>query len=150
MSQLIITNSISINASAAKVWDALVNPEITKQYMFGCEAISDWKPGSTLLWKGLYEGKEMIFVKGVISDIQPGKFLAFTVIDPNNTALEDIPENYLTVTYELQTENDQTILTATQGDYSKVGDGENRYKHSVDGGGWAPILDQIKKIVEAK
>ena len=82
MSQLIITNTISINSSSAKVWDALVNPEKTKQYMFGCEAISDWKPGSPLLWKGSYEGKEMIFVKGIVLDNQPNKILKFTVIDP--------------------------------------------------------------------
>lgn len=56
---LIITNSITINAPAEKVWDALVNPEQTKKYMFGCEAVSDWKPGSELLWKGNYEGNDM-------------------------------------------------------------------------------------------
>jgi uncharacterized protein YndB with AHSA1/START domain len=61
---IFINNSITINAPAKDVWDALVNPAKTKQYMFGCEAISDWKKGSSLLWRGQYEGKEMIFVKG--------------------------------------------------------------------------------------
>jgi len=148
MSQpLIVKNSISINAPAAKVWDALVNPEQTKKYMFGCEAISDWKPGSSLLWKAVYEGKEMVFVKGIIKEIQPGRFLAYTTIDPNS-GIADIPENYLTVTYELATENGQTVLTATQGDYSKVGDGEKRYNETVNGGGWEPILVQIKNMLE--
>ena len=146
---LIVKNTIVINAPASKVWDTLVNPQQTKKYMFGCETVSDWKTGSPLLWRGTYEGNEMVFVKGIIVDIQPGKFLAYTTIDPNNKVIEDIPENYLTVTYELKTENGQIILTATQGDYSKVGDGANRYKHTVDGGGWQPILEQIKKLVEA-
>lgn len=151
MSQsLIVKNSVVINAPATKVWDALVNPEQTKKYMFGCETISDWKPGSELLWRGAYEGKEMVFVKGTIVDIQPGKFLAYTTIDPNNPVIADLPENYLTVTYELEEHNGQVTLTATQGDYAKVGDGENRYKHTVDGGGWQPILEQIKQLVEAK
>lgn len=144
---LIVKNSISINAPASKVWDALVNPEQTKKYMFGCETVSDWKPGSPLLWKGNYEGKEMIFVKGNIVSIEPGKFLAYTVIDPNS-GIEDIPENYLTVTYNLSVENGQAILTVTQGDYAAVGDGEQRYKHTIDGGGWEPILIEIKKLVE--
>ena len=147
MSSLIVSNTIVIDASAVKVWDALVNPEQTKKYMFGCEAVSDWKPGSSLLWKGNYEGNEMVFVKGHIIDIEPGQYLSYTTIDPN-AAIEDIPENYLTVTYTLEEINGHTVLTATQGDYSKVGDGENRYKHTMEGGGWEPILVQIKSLVE--
>lgn len=147
--KLIVTNSITINAPISKVWDALVNPQQTKKYMFNCEAVSDWKVGSPLLWRGSYNGSpEMVFVKGTILDIQPGKFLAYSTFDPNNKAIEDIPANYLTVTYELKAENGQTVLTATQGDYSKVGDGANRYKHTLDGGGWKPILEEIKKLLE--
>jgi len=146
---LIVKNSISINAPASKVWDALVNPEQTKKYMFGCETVSDWKIGSPLLWRANYEGKEMVFVKGTILDIQPEKYLAYTTIDPNS-GIEDIPGNYLRVTYELSANGNETILTATQGDYSKVGEGEKRYRETIDGGGWEPILVEIKKLVEAK
>lgn len=49
MSPLFIKNTITINAPITKVWDALINPEQTKKYMFGCEAVSDWKVGSSLL-----------------------------------------------------------------------------------------------------
>ena len=147
---LFIKNSITINAPASKVWNALVNPEQTKKYMFGCEAISEWRKGSSLLWKGQHEGKEMVFVKGSVADIQPERFLAYTVIDPNST-IEDIPENYLTVTYELKSENGTTALTVTQGDYSTVADGESRFKESSNNGeGWNPILVEIKKLVESK
>lgn len=144
---LIVKNSIAINAPAATVWDALVNPEQTKKYMFGCETVSDWKPGSELLWRGNYEGQEMVFVKGNIVEIVPEKLLSYTTIDPNS-GIEDIPENYLTVTYDLKEENGQIMLTATQGDYSTVGDGEKRFRDTLDGGGWQPILDEIKKLVE--
>lgn len=81
---LIVKNDIAIYAPASIVWNALTDPVQTKKYMFGCEAISDWKIGSPLLWKGAYEGKEMVFVKGNIIDIQPAKYFAYTVIDPNN------------------------------------------------------------------
>ena len=146
--ELIIKNTIVINAPATKVWNALTNPEETKKYMFGCETVSDWKPGSTLLWKGSYEGKEMIFVKGHVVQINPPLILSYTVIDPNST-IADIPENYLTVTYNLTEENGKTTLTVTQGDYNKVGDGEKRYKDSYNNGeGWNQILVQIKKLVE--
>jgi uncharacterized protein YndB with AHSA1/START domain len=145
---LVVQNKIMINAPASKVWDALTNPAQTKKYMFGCETVSDWKKGSPLLWRGSYEGKEMVFVKGAIVDINPGKFLAYTTIDPNGP-IADIPENYLTVTYELATENGQTALTVTQGDYSKVADGKKRYEETYNNGeGWNPILVQIKSLVE--
>ncbi|HEY5406208.1 MAG TPA: SRPBCC domain-containing protein [Ginsengibacter sp.] len=115
--------------------------------MFGCETVSDWKPGSELFWRGNYEGKDMVFVKGKIVEINPENFLSYTTIDPNS-GIADVPENYLTVTYDLKEEKGQTILTATQGDYSTVGDGEKRFRETLAGGGWQPILDQIKKLVE--
>jgi hypothetical protein len=89
----------------------------------------------------------MVFVKGKIVEIIPEKFLSYTTIDPNS-GIEDIPENYLTVTYDLKEENGQILLTATQGDYSTVGDGEKRFRETLEGGGWQPILDEIKKLVE--
>ena len=144
---LIIKNSITINATPARVWDALINPEQTKKYMFGCKTVSDWKPGSSLLWKGNYEGKEMVFVKGSIVNIEPEKLLVYTTIDPNSE-IPDIPENYLTVTYTLSLQNKKTVLTVTQGDYATVGDGERRFHESTQDGGWNPILIEIKKLLE--
>jgi uncharacterized protein YndB with AHSA1/START domain len=146
---LFIKNSIVIDAPASQVWDALVNPEKTKKYMFGCETVSDWKKGSSLLWKGNYEGKEMIFVKGDIVEIQHGKLLKYTTIDPNST-IDDISENYLTVTYELSEEKGKTLFTVTQGDYSIVAEGERRYEEAYNNGeGWNPVLVEIKKLVES-
>ena len=149
MSQpLVVKNTITIQAPASKVWDALTNPEQTKKYMFGCEALSDWKPGSPLIWKGTFNGVEMVAVKGDVVSIEPGKSLVYTVIDPNNPKIPDLPENYLTITCLLTEQNGQTILDVSQGDYSKVAEGESRYQHTVDGGGWDPILIQIKQLVE--
>jgi uncharacterized protein YndB with AHSA1/START domain len=146
---LIIKNTIVINASAAEVWDALVNPRQTKKYMFGCEAISNWKKGDPLLWKGVHEGKEIVFVKGFITDIQPEKLLVYTVYDPLNPAIEDIPENYLTVTYSLSSDKGKTTFVVTQGDYNTVADGKRRYEESYNNGeGWHPLLVQIKNLVE--
>jgi len=144
---LIVENSIVIDAPASRVWDALTNPTQTKKYMFGCETISDWKKGSPLLWNMKQDGLDLIVVKGNIVDIEPGKYLEYTTIDPNS-GIADIPENYLTVTYALEEKNGQTVLTVSQGDYSKVGDGDKRYAETIEGGGWNPILVQVKELVE--
>ena len=146
---LVVTNTITIEAPARKVWDALTNPEQTKKYMFGCEALSDWKPGSPLIWKGTFNGVEMVAVKGDVVSIEPGKSLVYTVIDPNNPKIPDLPENYLTITCDLTESNGHTILEVSQGDYSTVAEGQSRYQHTVDGGGWDPILTQIKALCES-
>jgi uncharacterized protein YndB with AHSA1/START domain len=145
---LTVNGEIAINAPISKVWDALINPAQTKKYMFGCEALSDWTPGSPLIWKGNFNGVEMVAVKGHIVSIEPGHSLVYTVIDPNNPAIADLPENYLTVTYHLKEQDGHTLLSVSQGDYSKVAEGETRYKHSCDGGGWEPLLVQIKQLLE--
>ena len=148
--QLFVKSSITIYASAAKVWDALINPEKTKKYMFGCETVSDWKIGSPLLWQAEYEGKETVFVKGEIVDLQPEKYLKYTTIDPNSN-IDDTSENYLTVTYELISDDGKTILNVKQGDYLTVADGERRYQEAYNNGeGWDPILTEIKKLVESE
>lgn len=149
MIKLIVQNSILINANAGKVWDALVNPEQTKKYMFGCQTVSDWKIGSSLLWQAIYEGKEMVFVKGIILDLQPNRLLKYTVIDPN-APMADIPENYLNVTYGLEEQNGQTNLTVFQDGFEDAADGEKRYREVQNNGeGWNPILVEIKKLVES-
>lgn len=73
MNPLIVKNTIIINAPIAKVWDALTNPVQTKKYMFGCEALSDWKKGSPLTWEMMHGGKPFVAVKGQIVDIEPNK-----------------------------------------------------------------------------
>src|SRR5215472_7079294 len=117
---LFVKSSVAIHAPAAKVWNALTDPEQTKKYMFGCAALSDWKPGSPLIWKGVFNNVEMVAVKGHVVSIDPHRLLVYTVIDPNNPEVPDIPENYLTVTCELAREGDETILTVSQGDYNTV------------------------------
>ena len=148
MDDLTVTNRITINADAKKVWDALTNPEQTKKYMFGCEALSDWKAGSSLLWKGMQEGQEMIFVKGFVLAIEPYEFLKYSVIDPF-ASYPDIPENYLNVSYELTEENGITTLVIIQDGFEHAAQGEKRYKDVYNNGdGWNPILKAIKDVVE--
>ncbi|MEO8794957.1 MAG: SRPBCC domain-containing protein [Daejeonella sp.] len=148
MEKLTVKNSIEINADARRVWDVLVDPEYTKQYMFGCEAESDWKNGSPLVWKMMHEGKEIIPVKGIIKEIQPYRFLTYSVFDPS-ASYPDIPENHLNVTYQLEVESGKTILTVLQDGFELAAEGEKRYQDVYNNGeGWNPILVQIKEIAE--
>ena len=61
---------VVIRAPIEKVWDALINPETIRQYMFGTQVRSDWKAGSAILWKGEWQGKRYED-RGVILQVDP-------------------------------------------------------------------------------
>ncbi|MGB6154154.1 MAG: SRPBCC domain-containing protein [Pricia sp.] len=95
---MIIRKEVEFNTSKERVWDLLTNPEMTKQYMLGCEVLSDWTVGSTIIWKGKTEdGQEITHVKGNITEIVDGEKVTFTMLDPN-MGIRDIPENYVDLT----------------------------------------------------
>jgi uncharacterized protein YndB with AHSA1/START domain len=142
---MIVTSTIAITAPAERVWEVLTRPEEVKKYMFGCETVSDWQPGS----KGVFGGVEMVAVKGHVVTIEPPHTLVYTVIDPNNPNIPDVPENYLTVTYSIAEQDGQTILTVTQGGFENAAEGQKRYEDTYNKGeGWNPILVQVKQIAE--
>lgn len=143
--QAYIETDIVINAAPAKVWDALVNPEMTARYMFGCWAVSGWKPGDRLDWVGQMEGKDMTFVTGQVVECLPNQKLVYTVIDPFAT-YPQTPENHLTVSCTLTEVDGGTQLAVSQGDYSKVAEGERRYGDGA--AGWSQLLNTIKELIE--
>lgn len=146
MAELVIRKSIEIDAPVETLWKVLTESRFIVQYMFGCNAETDWKPGSPLLWKGAADGK--LYVKGhVVSNDAPRR-LVYTIFDPNSK-IRDIPENYLTMSYDLKKSGAHASrLEITQGDYATVEDGENRYKHSLEGDD--AVLVGIKKLAEAE
>jgi uncharacterized protein YndB with AHSA1/START domain len=140
MSTLISKASTTINAPAEKVWEALTNPEIVKQYFFGTNQQSDWKVGSDITWTGEWEGKAYKD-KGKILDIVPGKRLQYTYFS-SMTGDADLPENYRTVTFDLKGNGNSTEITITQ-DNNKS---EESRAHSEQNWNW--ILDSMKKLLE--
>jgi uncharacterized protein YndB with AHSA1/START domain len=131
---------ITIDAPAQKVWDALTRPEIIKQYFFGTDAISDWQPGSPLVFKGEWQGKTYED-KGTIMDADPGKLLRYSYWS-SMSGIEDKPENYVIVTYHLVPENDTTTLELTQ---ENIPD-EKMKAHSEEN--WRKVLDSLKQLLE--
>lgn len=139
-----IHTSIEIAAPAEAIWKVLTDNTFIPQYMFGCVAETDWKPGSPLLWKGAADGK--LYVKGQVVAFEPPYRLVYTVIDPNSS-IPDIPENYLTVACEIKSmENGASLLSFTQGDFAAVANGEHRYKDSLGGDDF--LLKGMKKLAE--
>lgn len=144
---MIIKKSILIEAKAEAVWNALTNPKITQQYMYGCAVISDWKVGSPIYWNGTTEdGQEITYVKGNIQTIDIPNQVQFTMFDPN-VGLPDIPENYVSLTYKVEIQEDKTtVFSLEQGDYATVDNGVKRYEESIQG--WEYVLPVLKELVE--
>ncbi len=144
MPELTIRKSIEVTAPVDTLWKVLTDSDYIVQYMFGCIAETDWKPGSPLLWKGAADGK--LYVKGNVVAVDSPHQLAYTIFDPNST-IPDLPENYLTMTYQLTETPSGSRLDITQGDFSTVADGQRRYEHSLEGDD--AVLIGIKKAAEA-
>src|SRR5271157_2293176 len=131
MTELLIRKSIEVDAPVETLWKILTDSKFIRQYMFGCNAETDWKPGSPLLWRGAADG--VVYVKGHVVKVDPPRHLAYTIFDPTSK-IADIPANYLTMSYDLmRRDDDGSILEITQGDFATVEDGQNRYQHSLDG-----------------
>jgi|SRR5687767_15639822 uncharacterized protein YndB with AHSA1/START domain len=129
-----------IHAPVSKVWQALVNPEIIKQYLFNTEVISDWKVGSPILYKGEWEGKAFED-KGEILEIEPEKVLKSTHWSPLS-GVPNIPQNYHTVTYILSDRGDSTEVTITQDNNAT----EQEQAHSEKN--WKTVLEGMKSLLE--
>ena len=132
--------SIGIDASAGSVWNALVDPEMIKKYLFGTEATSDWKIGSAITYRGVWQGKPYED-KGTVLEVVPNQLLKSTYWS-GMSGLEDKPENYNTVTYSLSEKDSRTILTVTQ-DYNPT---KESAAHSESN--WGIVLKGLKEIVE--
>ena len=137
---LVAKATTAINAPAPAVWKALVTPALIKKYLFGTEAKTDWKPGSPITFSGEWEGNKYED-KGNILANEKEKLLQYSYWS-SMSSLPDLPENYATVTFELQPQENSTRLTITQ-DHCAT---EESRQHSEQN--WGMVLKGIKELVE--
>lgn len=134
------TATTTISTSPETVWEGLTNPDLIEQYFFGAEVITEWEKGSSIVFRGEYEG-ESYEDKGEILEFDPEKRLVYTHWSPLSGE-PDRPENYHTVTYELSARGSGTELMITQDN--------NNTKESKDHSeqNWETMLDNLKELLE--
>ena len=143
---LIIELEVQFSETPDRVWKMLTESAYTRQYMYGCDVRTDWQVGSPINWVGKTEdGQEITYVKGTVTEIDPGKTVVYTMIDPNSD-IPDIPENYVHMRYTLTEAAGGTLLTIWQGDFSGVANGEKRHADSEKG--WEFVLPMMHKSLE--
>lgn len=134
--------SILISASKQAVWNALTDPAIIKQYLFGTNTITTWEPGTQVIFEGEWQGKKYQD-KGTVLVNEPGKMLQYNYWS-SMSGIGDEAENYMIVTYLLDGVDDNVTLTLRQ---ENIPD-EKTKNHSMDN--WKQVLASIKKILERK
>jgi uncharacterized protein YndB with AHSA1/START domain len=132
---------ITIDASAEAVWQALTDPELVRQYLHGTNMETDWEVGGPITWKGEWKGRSYED-KGTVLEVEPNKRLKNTHWSSMGGS-EDKPENYHTVTYELDEQDGRTTLTLKQDNNASQEEADNMAENN-----WGPVLEGLKAVVE--
>ena len=133
--------STTIEAGADKVWESLTDPRMIKKYFFGTQTTTDWRIGHPIKFKGSWKGKSYED-KGTILDYEGRKKIRYNYWS-SMSGMEDRPENYVIVTYELEPVNaEKTKLTVTQENIPN----EEMKQHSKEN--WKKVLDNLKNLLE--
>jgi uncharacterized protein YndB with AHSA1/START domain len=132
----------TINATRAQVWNALTKPEIIKQYFFGTDTITDWRPGSPIKFKGEWQGKQYED-KGTILEMEYQSLIKYDYWS-SMSDIEDKPENYVIITYRLSGGDNHTMLTITQ---ENIPDKKTK-EHSEEN--WKKVVNDLKNLLEEK
>jgi uncharacterized protein YndB with AHSA1/START domain len=134
--------NVIINASIDQVWEALTNPTIIKQYFFGTQTETTWKIGHPIKFSGEWNGNKYED-KGTIIDVEPGKTIKYTYWS-SISGMEDLPQNYVTITYTLSSSNNHTSLNILQ---ENIPD-ETMKEHAE--ANWKLVLNSLKNLLEEK
>lgn len=137
----IATADVDISASPKQVWNALTDPGLIRKYLFGSEVETTWEPGTPIRWRGEYEGRKYED-KGEVLEVVPEQKLTVTHFSPL-TGEEDKPENYHTVTYQLEDKGDRTSVHLEQDNNADPKAAAESQEN------WGTVLNGLKELVES-
>ncbi len=134
-------STIVLNAPAEKVWNALTQPELVKQWQYGSDLLTTWKTGSEIRFRNEWEGQ--VFEQwGTVLEVVPNQKIKYSLFFPR-PGLEDKPENYFIMNYVLTEENQKTKLEIIQED-NRPGAVQEEPQGEEN-----PILQGLKALIES-
>jgi uncharacterized protein YndB with AHSA1/START domain len=140
---LVARVDVTVAAATHEVWQALVEPDAIRQYMFGTTVTSDWREGSSITWAGEWQGRAYED-KGAFVRLQPGRLLEYTHVSPPSGA-PDEPADHHTVTVELTpVGGGRTRVTLTQDGNATPEAREHAERN------WRAMLDALRDHVERR
>jgi uncharacterized protein YndB with AHSA1/START domain len=126
-----------IRAAPEKVFEAIMKPEITRQY-WGHENQSDWKTGSE--WQHVRASDKKVNIIGKVVEVVPPTRLVISWASPADAAN---PESYSRVTFAIEPHEGMVKLTVTH-DELIAGSGMDKGIRQ----GWPIVLSSLKSLLE--
>lgn len=131
-------SAITTTASTEKVFNALTDPELVKQWQYGRELITDWKVGGKIRFS-TGSGSDVLEQWGTVLDMRTNELIKYNLFTPGRD-LEDKIENYCVTSYVLTKNKGKTKIEIIQEDHRP--------------GGFAPqtlerILVLLKEVAES-
>jgi uncharacterized protein YndB with AHSA1/START domain len=128
-----------INSTPEKVWSALTDPEMTKQYWVRRRNDSDWKPGSTWQHRD-YDNPNLVDIVGKVVESVPSKRLVITWAFPEDATNES---KHSRVTFQVEPFLGTVKLTVTHEDLEP----DSRMLQGITQG-WPGVLSSLKTLLE--
>lgn len=127
-----------INSTPERVWNALIDPEVTRQYWWNHHNASDWKVGSR--WEHRdYDDAKRVDIAGQVVESTPPSRLVVTWVLP---ADEGDSEKTSRVTYEIEPAKEGVVrLTVTHDEL------DQEMFDSVSFG-WPGVVSALKTLLE--
>lgn len=129
---------IYINSTPEKVWDALLDNELIKQYWGNHKNVSDWQVGST--WLHQDYDTDTTDIEGKVVEVDKPKRLVLTWAGANDELRNEKPSR---VTFEIESFLDVARLALTHDELelgSKMLEGIRE--------GWPKVLSSLKTLLE--
>ncbi|KQW80061.1 hypothetical protein ASC89_08100 [Devosia sp. Root413D1] len=133
------TTSLELSTPPTRVWAALTDPAMIRQYMFGAELTGDWRQGGTVTYRGEWDGTPFED-KGDILEIDPPRLLKVNYYSAMS-GQPDTPENRQLITYALVPSGTGTRLTVSQSN------NPTQQASTAAEGNWAMTLDALKGLL---
>jgi uncharacterized protein YndB with AHSA1/START domain len=134
------STSVEIAAPAARVWEALMTPELIRRWFFGVDTETDWRPGGPIVHRGEYQGRPYED-RGTILEVEPRRRLVHTHWSPVS-GLPDEPEHYQEVTWTLSERDGATELRVSETNLP------SEDARAVSEQGWGAALGALKDLLE--
>ncbi len=123
-----------IRTTPKQLWDAITQPEFTRQYWGGFANVSDWKKGSE--WQH-HNPEQEVWITGKVLACKAPKRLVLSWADPDK--LTDVSR----VTFELEAVKDLVCLKVT---HDKLKAGSKMLRGVARG--WPLVLSSMKSYLE--